>query len=84
MAAAVVLAAVLELVEDADHTILISSHNLSDLERFADHVAIINDGLILHAGPMDQVIEPFCIADFSLSESQPPAGRISAPTSGPR
>lgn len=64
-------AALLELVEDADHTILISSHNLSDLERFADHVAIINDGLILHAGPMDKVIEPFCIADFTLAQDKP-------------
>lgn len=63
--------ALLELVEDSNHTILISSHNLSDLERFADHVAIINDGRILHAGPMDDVIEPFCIADFTLAENQP-------------
>ncbi len=62
--------ALLELVEDAGHTILISSHNLSDLERFADHVAIINAGKILHSGPMDQVIEPFCIADFTLEQDQ--------------
>lgn len=65
----------LDLVESEDHTILISSHQLSDLERFADHVAIINDGLILHAGPMDKVVEPFCIADFTLAESAAlPAG----------
>ncbi len=63
-------AALLELVEDAAHTILISSHNLADLERFADHVAIINDGLILHSGQMDEVIEPFCIADFTLAAHQ--------------
>ncbi|MEI8038990.1 MAG: ABC transporter ATP-binding protein, partial [Verrucomicrobiota bacterium] len=37
-------AALLDLVGDAAHTVLISSHNLTDLERFADHVAIINDG----------------------------------------
>jgi ABC-2 type transport system ATP-binding protein len=60
-------AALLEMVEDAGHTVLISSHNLTDLERFADHVAIINDGKILHAGPMDDVIEPFCLADFTLA-----------------
>jgi ABC-2 type transport system ATP-binding protein len=64
-------AALLELVEDAKHTILISSHNLSDLERFADHIAIINDGKILHAGPMDEIIDPFCIVDFSLPTSHP-------------
>ena len=59
--------AMLELVKDTDRTILISSHNLSDLERFADHVAIINDGVLLHSGPMDAVIDPFCIADFTLA-----------------
>ena len=64
-------AALLDLVGDAAHTVLISSHNLTDLERFADHVAIINDGRILHAGPMDEVIEPFCIADFTLAAHQP-------------
>lgn len=61
-------AQLLELVGDSGHTILISSHNLSDLERFADHVAIINDGLILHAGAMESVVEPFCVADFTLDE----------------
>ncbi len=60
-------AALLELVEDTERTIMISSHNLNDLERFADHVGIINNGLLLHAGPMDSVIEPFCLADFTLS-----------------
>ena len=59
-------AALLDLVKDSDHTILISSHNLSDIERFADQVAIINNGMLLHAGPMDAVVEQFCIADFTL------------------
>ena len=59
--------ALLELVEDSGRTIMISSHNLNDLERFADHVGIINDGLLLHAGPMDSVLDPFCLADFTLS-----------------
>ena len=58
--------ALLELVEDTEKTILISSHNLSDLERFADHIAIINDGLLLHSGPMDKVIDPFQIVNFTL------------------
>ena len=61
--------ALLELVEDSEKTILISSHNLTDLERFADHVAIINDGTLLHSGPMDEVIEPFSIVDFTIPTS---------------
>ena len=58
--------ALLDLVKDTGHTILISSHNLNDLERFADHVAIINNGLLLHSGSIDAVVDPFCIADFTL------------------
>ena len=61
-------AQLLDLVEDSERTILISSHNLADLERFADHVAIINDGLLLHSGAMNSVVEHFCLADFSLAE----------------
>jgi len=59
--------ALLELVEDPDKTIFVSSHNLTDLERFADHVAIINHGIILDAGRIDRVINRFTIVDFSLA-----------------
>ena len=61
--------ALLDLVKDTEKTILISSHNLSDLERFADHIAIINNGLLIHAGPMDQVVDPFSLVDFELPET---------------
>ena len=59
--------ALLELVEDPNKTIFMSSHNLTDLERFADHVAIIDRGQILEAGRIDQVIDRFTIVDFSLA-----------------
>ena len=64
-------AALLELMEDKENTILISSHNLSDLERFADHIGIINNGQLLHAGPMDKIVDPFCIVDFTLPVTEP-------------
>jgi ABC-2 type transport system ATP-binding protein len=65
--------ALLEIVRDTRRTILISSHNLSDLERFADHVAIIDRGRILHAGPLDTVTGQFCLADFELPAGKNPA-----------
>jgi len=34
----------LHFMEREDHTILISSHQLSDIERFADHLAVMNEG----------------------------------------
>ena len=63
--------ALLDLVKDTEKTILISSHNLNDLERFADHIAIINDGVLLHSGPMDQVVDPFSLVDFTLPAAVP-------------
>jgi ABC-2 type transport system ATP-binding protein len=40
-------------------TILISSHQLTDLERFADHVAIVNKGRLLSTGRMDRLLERY-------------------------
>lgn len=40
-------------------TILISSHQLTDLERFADHAAIVNHGRLLTCGRMDQLVERY-------------------------
>jgi ABC-2 type transport system ATP-binding protein len=40
-------------------TILISSHQLTDLERFADHVAIVNKGKLLSTGRMDRLLERY-------------------------
>jgi ABC-type multidrug transport system ATPase subunit len=40
-------------------TILISSHQLTDLERFADHAAIMNQGRLLTSGRMDKLVERY-------------------------
>jgi ABC-2 type transport system ATP-binding protein len=40
-------------------TILISSHQLTDLERFADHAAILNQGRLLTSGRMDRLVERY-------------------------
>jgi ABC-2 type transport system ATP-binding protein len=40
-------------------TILISSHQLTDLERFADHAAIVNQGKLLTSGRMDKLVERY-------------------------
>ena len=57
----------LAFVGDSDRTILISSHSLSDIERFADHLGIICGGVMLHEGPMTDIVERYSIVDFSLS-----------------
>jgi ABC-2 type transport system ATP-binding protein len=48
-------------------TILISSHQLTDLERFADHVAIINKGKLLSTGRTDRLLERYRQLDVRIS-----------------
>jgi ABC-2 type transport system ATP-binding protein len=40
-------------------TIMISSHQLTDLERIADHAAIMNQGKLLTSGRMDKLVERY-------------------------
>jgi ABC-2 type transport system ATP-binding protein len=54
----------LKAVEDGERTVLISSHGLSDIERFADHVGMIKDGKLLLEGRMDEVVDRFRMAEF--------------------
>ncbi len=54
----------LSAVQNEDRTVLISSHNLADLERFADHIGMIQDGRLLLEGPTWEVVERFQMIDF--------------------
>lgn len=52
-------------------TILISSHQLTDLERFADHAAIMNQGRLLTAGRMDKLVERYRQFDARIVHDTP-------------
>jgi ABC-2 type transport system ATP-binding protein len=52
-------------------TILISSHQLTDLERFADHVAIVSKGKVLTSGRMDQLVERYRQVDARILGDTP-------------
>ena len=66
-------AELLALMGDEDHTVLISSHNLADLERFADHIGIINEGTLLVEGSTHLLLETHRQISFTLA-GEPPAG----------
>ena len=55
-----------DFVSQADRTVVISSHQLSDLEKLADHVAILNKGRLIATGRMDELVERH--APMSLEE----------------
>ncbi|MGH7969913.1 MAG: ABC transporter ATP-binding protein [Limisphaerales bacterium] len=69
----------LKVVEDERHAVLISSQNLADLERFADHVGLLKNGQLLLEGRTDEIVERYRLAEFFTSngttlQSPPPVG----------
>ncbi|MDE0128202.1 MAG: ABC transporter ATP-binding protein [Gammaproteobacteria bacterium] len=66
-------AELLALMGDEEHTVLISSHNLTDLERYTDHIGIINDGKLLLEGATDHLLEKHRQVSFTLA-GEPPVG----------
>ena len=49
----------LAFVSDEDHSILISSHITSDLEKVADYIAYLHQGKILMCDEKDQLLEAY-------------------------
>ena len=70
-----VFAELLAAVQDEDRTVLISSHGLADVERFADHVGMIKDGRLLLEGATTDVVARFRMVDFVAPETAPLADR---------
>lgn len=54
----------LKSVQGGDRTVFVSSHGLSDLERFTDHIGFIKDGCLMFEGRTDEVVERFRQIDF--------------------
>jgi ABC-2 type transport system ATP-binding protein len=54
----------LKAVEGGERTVLISSHGLSDIERFADHVGMIKNGKLFLEGRTDEIVDRFRFAEF--------------------
>lgn len=61
----------LALMSDGEHTVLVSSHNLADLERFADHIGVISEGTLLLEGATDQLLENYRQVSCTLAGELP-------------
>jgi len=59
-----VFSELLAAVGEEERTVFISSHSLTDLERFADYVGMIKAGKMLFEGPMSGIIERYRMVDF--------------------
>jgi len=67
-----VFAELLRAVQDDNRTVVISSHDLHDLERLTDHIGIINNGLLLMEGPTADLVARFNVIDCTLPETCAP------------
>lgn len=51
----------MEFIQDEEHTILVSSHIISDLEKIADYIVFIHQGRILFDMNKDELLEKYGI-----------------------
>lgn len=56
-----VLELFLEFIQDEEHSILISSHILSDLEKICDYITFIHQGRIVFSENKDELLESYSI-----------------------
>lgn len=60
----------LDFVQDESHSILLSSHITSDLEKVADYITIIHDGRLILSGTKDDLIYNYAILRCGESQFQ--------------
>ena len=48
-----------EFMTDERHSVLFSTHITTDLERVADHLAVLHSGRVLAAGPLSTILDDF-------------------------
>ena len=64
-----VFAELLSAVQGEDRAVFISSHGITDLERFADHVGMIKNGRMIFEGPTVDVVERYRLVDLSAEQA---------------
>lgn len=58
----------LDFVQDEEHSILLSSHITSDLEKIADYIVFIHNGEIILTAPKDELIYDYAVARCKTSQ----------------
>lgn len=73
-----ILSVFLEFIEDEDHSILMSSHITSDLEKIADYITFIHQGQVLLTESKDRLIYEYGIARCKTAQFEQidPADRL--------
>lgn len=56
-----ILEVFMDFIQDEEHSVLLSSHITSDIEKIADYVTFIHKGEILLCEPKDEMLESYAI-----------------------
>ena len=65
-----VFAELLAIVRDEARTVFISSHQLSDLERFADRVGVLHKGRLVAEGATGELVERHLQAEWEAENAE--------------
>ena len=58
----------LDFIQDENHSILISSHIISDLEKICDYIALIHQGRLLFCEPKDELLDRYAMVKCGEKE----------------
>ena len=58
----------LEFVQEEDHSILLSSHITSDLEKIADYITFLHEGKIFFCEPKDRLLDDYGVLKCTAEE----------------
>lgn len=62
-------AELLAMVRDEGRTVLVSSHAITDLERFADHIGLIRNGQMVVEGAVGDVLARYRLVDIASANA---------------
>jgi ABC-2 type transport system ATP-binding protein len=65
-------AEIFTFIRDEERTVLISSHQLAELERCADHVVVMNEGQLVASGPTPDLLSRYTELDVLLERGEFP------------
>lgn len=63
-----ILDMLLDFVQEEDHSVLVSSHITSDLEKIADYIVFLHEGKIAFTMPKDELVENYGILQCGAAQ----------------
>ena len=63
-----ILDMLLDFVQEEDHSVLVSSHITSDLEKIADYIVFLHEGRIAFSKPKDELVENYGILQCGAAQ----------------